>query len=101
MSVSDDTKKLMQTALEHFKKELNNLRSSRAKPSILDSVMVDAYGAQMRIRDLATITMPEPRQLLITPFDGQMAPLISKGIEKANLGLQPHVDGRVVRINIP
>lgn len=101
MNIIDDSKKNMNSALEHYKNELKNLRTGRANPGLLDGVMVDVYGASMRLRDLANVTAPEPRQLLITPFDPQTAGPISKGIEKANLGVQPMIDGNVVRINIP
>src|SRR5579871_2389500 len=96
-SVTDQTKTKMQVALDHFKAELKSLRSNRANPSILDGVMVEAYGAQMRIKELANVTVPEPRQLLISPFDPQTSAAIAKGIEKANLNLQPVVEGQVVR----
>lgn len=101
MSVVDDTKKRMQDALEHFKKELGNLRTGRANPGILDSVPMEVYGTQMRIRELANVTVPEPRQILITPFDPQTAGPISKSIEKANLGLHPIIEGHAIRINVP
>ncbi len=63
--------------------------------------MVEVYGSQMRIKEMASITAPEPRQLLITPFDPTNKAAISKAIEKANLGFMPIVDGNVVRIKIP
>lgn len=91
----------MQAALDHFKSELKSLRSNRANPAVLDGVMVEAYGSQMRIKELANVTAPEPRQLLITPFDPQTSGVIAKGIEKANLNLQPVIEGQVIRINIP
>ncbi len=68
---------------------------------MLDGVMVEAYGSHMRIKELANVTVPEPRQLLISPFDPQTAAAIAKGIEKANLNLQPVVEGQVIRINVP
>lgn len=101
MSIEKDTKEKMQAGLEHFKQELNNLRSNRANPHMLDGVIVEAYGATMKIRDLANVTIPEPRQLLIAPFDGSMAGPIAKGIEKANLGVQPMREGNIVRLTIP
>jgi len=100
-SVTEQTKTKMQTALEHFKNELKSLRSNRANPAMLDGVIVEAYGSQMRIKELANVTVPEPRQLLISPFDPQTAAAIAKGIEKANLNLQPVVEGQVIRINVP
>ncbi len=100
-SITEQTKSKMQTALDHFKNELKNLRSNRANPGMLDGVIVEAYGAQMRIKELANITAPESRQLLISPFDPQTAAAIAKGIEKANLNLQPVVEGQVIRIHVP
>jgi ribosome recycling factor len=101
MSIADETKKKMQEALEYFKKELSHLRTGKANPSILDSVPIEVYGTQMRIRELANISTPEARQILITPFDPQTAGPISKSIEKANLGFQPILEGNLIRINIP
>lgn len=101
MKVIEQTKTKMKDALEHFKQELKTLRTGRANPSILDTVSVEVYGSQMRLRDVANVTAPEPRQLLVTPFDPNTAGAIAKGIEKANLNLQPILDGHVVRITIP
>jgi ribosome recycling factor len=101
MSVTDQTKSKMQTAVEHFKQELKQLRSNRANPAILENVSVEVYGAHMRIKELANITAPEARQIVITPFDPQTTGAIAKGIEKANLNLMPLVEGHLIRINIP
>lgn len=101
MSVTDQTKAKMQATLDHFKGELRNLRTNRANPGILDGVTVEVYGTQMRLKELANVTAPESRQLIVSPFDPQTASAISKGIERANLNLQPIVDGSVIRINVP
>jgi ribosome recycling factor len=101
MNLEDQTKAKMATALEHFKAELKSIRTGRANPGMLDHVMVDIYDSQMRIKELASITAPEPRQLLITPFDPTTKGAISKSIERANLGFMPIVDGNLVRIKIP
>lgn len=101
MNTLDETKAKMQEALEHFKKELSQLRSGRANPGMLDSVPIEVYGTQMRIRELANVTTPEPRQILVTPFDPQTAGPIGKSIEKANIGMQPILEGNLIRINIP
>ena len=100
-NVTEETKKKMQAPLEHFKMELKNLRTNRANPGMLDGVLVEVYGAQMRIKELANVTVPEPRQLLISPFDPSTSGAIAKGIEKANLNLQPVVENQVIRINVP
>jgi len=101
MNTLDETKAKMQEALEHFKKELSQLRSGRANPGMLDAVPIEVYGTQMRIRELASVSTPEPRQILVTPFDPQTAGPIGKSIEKANIGMQPILEGNVLRINIP
>jgi ribosome recycling factor len=101
MSVSDETKTKMTDALEHLKNELKGIRTGRANTAMLDHITVDVYGTQMRIKDIASVTSPEPRQIVITPFDASNKGSISKAIEKANLGVTPMVDGNVVRIKIP
>lgn len=101
MSVADQTKSKMTDAIEHLKHELKSIRTGRANPSMLDSVSVEVYGTQMRIKDLASITSPEARQLVITPFDHTNKAAVAKAIEKANLGVMPIVDGNIVRLKIP
>lgn len=101
MNAAEQAKEKMKVAIEHFKQELKNLRTGRANTSILDNVMVEVYGSTMRLKELANVTAPEARMLLITPFDPKTAGSISKGIEKANLNLQPILDGNLVRIHIP
>jgi ribosome recycling factor len=101
MSIAEQNKQKMHATVEHFKQELKTLRTNRANPGMLDNVVVEVYGSPVRIRDVANITAPEPRQLLITPFDPTTASAISKGIEKANLNLVPKTEGHVVRINVP
>ena len=100
-NAAEQAKTKMQAAIEHFKQELKSLRTGRANPSVLDHVTVEVYGSMMRLKELANITAPEARMLLVTPFDPQTAGAISKGIEKANLNLQPILDGHIVRISVP
>mgnify|MGYP001799374345 CR=1 FL=1 len=101
MDIETQTKKSMQDAIRYLKDELKNLRTSRANPSLLDSLQVEVYGALMRLKDVANVTVPEPRQLLITPFDQNNASAIAKAIEQANMGIMPIVDANAVRLNIP
>ena len=101
MSVLDQTKSKMNAALDHFKLELKNLRSNRANPGVLDGVTVEVYGTQMRLKELANVTAPESRQILVAPFDPQTAAAIAKGIERANLNLQPVLENNSIRINVP
>ena len=99
--IENETKSQMEKAFGHLKEELSNLRTNRPSPALLDNVPVEAYGTEMKIRDLGSVSVVDGRQLLISPFDPQTAPMIRKGIEKANLNLQPHLDGNVVRVSIP
>ncbi|MCE5316138.1 MAG: ribosome recycling factor [Parachlamydia sp.] len=101
MSIQEQTKSKMAAAIEHLKTELKSIRTGRANPAMLDHVNVEIYDSQMRIKELASVTAPEPRQLLITPFDPTTKGAIAKSIERANLGFMPIVDGNVVRIKIP
>jgi ribosome recycling factor len=101
MSDVEQAKAKMTAAIEHLKNELKNIRTGRANPSMLDGVQVEVYGTMMRLKDLASVSAPEPRMLLITPFDSHNAASVAKAIEKANLGVQPIHDGNVVRIKIP
>jgi ribosome recycling factor len=101
MNILDQTKNKMTAALEHFKNDLKNIRTGRANPGMVEQILVEVYGSSMRLKDVASITVPESRQLLITPFDPQNASVIAKSIEKANIGFKPIVDGHTVRIGIP
>jgi len=101
MAVLDDTKDKMSQALDHLKEELQNIRTGRANPGLVVGLQVDVYGTQMRMQDIASVAAPEPRQLLITPYDGSNAAAIGKSVEKANLGFQCVVDGNAVRITVP
>ena len=101
METVNETKARMKQSVDHLSKELSNLRAQRPSPSILDTVTVEVYGTEMRVRDVASISAGDGRNLLITPFDPQTAGAIGKGIEKANLGLKPIVEGNIVRVPIP
>jgi len=100
--IVDQTKSKFQTAVDHFHDELKKIRTGRAHPSMLDGLMVDAYGSQMPLIQVGSVTVPEPQQLQITPFDPTNLQAISTAIrENQSLGLNPMDDGRVVRIQIP
>lgn len=89
-------------ATEHFKQEIAKIRTGRAHPGMLDNVMVEAYGQKMPLKAVGSITVPEPQQLQITPFDPNNLQPISEAISNdQSLGLNPADDGRVVRIQIP
>jgi ribosome recycling factor len=91
----------MQQSLEHLKQELKGIRAGRANPALLEGISCEVYGAQMKMKELATIGSPEPRQLVLTPFDPQNAGLIAKAIDKANLGVRAVLEGKIVRVMFP
>lgn len=92
----------MSQALSHFEDETKKIRTGRANPGMVDGIMVEAYGTKMPIIQVATITVPEPQQLQISPFDPTNLQAVAKAIrEDQGLGLNPSDDGRVVRVPIP
>ncbi len=101
MDILTETKNKMSAAVEHLKEELRGLRTGRANAAMVDKLPIEVYGSQMRLADLASISIPEPRQILISPYDASNVHAIAKGIETANIGVHPMVDGHVVRVNIP
>ncbi|ELK44773.1 ribosome recycling factor [Halobacillus sp. ACCC02827] len=100
-AVINETKQQMEQAVQAFSRQLATVRAGRANPSILDNVYVDYYGAATPLNQLAQVSAPEPRLLVITPYDKTAIAEIEKAIQKADLGLSPSSDGNVVRINIP
>jgi ribosome recycling factor len=91
----------MKQAVQSFSKSLATVRAGRANPSLLDSVFVEYYGANTPLNQLATVSAPEARLLVITPYDKTAMQDIEKAIQKADLGFSPTNDGNVIRINIP
>jgi len=91
----------MHRAVEVLQHDLSSVRTGRASPALLEKVQVEAYGAPMPLTGLATINVPEPRLLVIQPWDKKMLPAIEKAIQKSDLGLTPNSDGNVVRLSIP
>ena len=83
----------MESAIESMEKRFNNVRAGRANPAILDAVMVNYYGTPTPLKSLATISIPEARQLMIKPFDRGSLPEIEKGIYEANVGITPNNNG--------
>jgi len=100
-SLNAEVKKRMDAAIEHVRKELGGLRTGRASVSLLDPVMVEAYGTTMPLNQVASLSIPEPTLIVAQPFDPTLMGAIERGVQKANLGLNPASDGKVVRIPIP
>jgi len=93
----DECKKV----LEHIQREIGSLRTGRASASMLDSVMVDAYGQQMRIVELASISTPDPSLIVVSPWDKSLLGAIEKAISASGISLHPVVDGEIIRIAVP
>ena len=91
----------MDKSLTSFKKDLGTIRTGRANPSMLDLITVETYGKKMPINQLATITVPEPRSISIQVWDKSNVVLVDSAIKKSNLGVNPQVDGQILRIHIP
>jgi ribosome recycling factor len=91
----------MKKTIESAQADFATLRTGRANPSLLDSLKVDYYGQQMPVNQLGTVTVPEPRVLIIQPWDRGALVAIEKAITKSDLGLSPNNDGIVIRLNIP
>ena len=104
MNSSFDNKEIlikMEKSLSVFKKDLNTIRTGRANPSMLDLITVEAYGKKMPINQLATITIPEPRTISVQIWDKSNVILVDSAIKKSKLGVNPQVDGQILRIHIP
>lgn len=99
--VFNDTKEKMEKVLEVLLKEFNNIRTGRARPSLLDGIKTEYYGTMTPLNQMAGISVPEPRLLLIQPWDKSVLASVEKAILKSDLGLVPNNDGEVIRIAIP
>jgi ribosome recycling factor len=86
---------------EHVTHEFAGVRTGKASPSLLENIMVEAYETNMRLRELASISVPEPRMLMVQPFDQANVKAIEKAIQGAALGLNPAVQGRFIRVFLP
>lgn len=91
----------MTKTVEIIRNEFAGVRTSKASPALVENLMVDAYGTQMRLKELAGITTPEPRLILIQPWDISTLHPIEKAIQKSNLGLNPAIDKKILRMVLP
>ncbi|GIV01327.1 MAG: ribosome-recycling factor [Fimbriimonadales bacterium] len=96
-----DAKHRMQQAVEAMVRDFDTIRTGRANPRMLDRIHVEYYGAEVPINQVANISVPEPRQLLITPFDKSATSAIEKAIQKSDLGINPVVDSGGIRLTMP
>ena len=96
-----DCRAHMDKAIESSKREFSSIRSGKASPSMLDTVRVDMYGTQMTLNQVASVSAPEPRIILVTPFDKGQLKAVEKAIRESDLGLDPAVQGGVIRVPLP
>ncbi len=96
-----ETEDKMDKAVQFLQQELSGLRTGKANPALVDTINVDYYGTPTRLRDIANISTPEPRLIVINPFDPSSLGLIEKAIVAANIGITPMNDGRLLRVPIP
>lgn len=100
-SIYSETNERMGKTVENFKKELSRIRTGRASPSLLEGITVEYYGSPMPINQVATITIPEARLILVQPWEKTMLGPIEKAIQASDLGLNPQNDGNLIRLPIP
>ena len=96
-----DTRASMDKGIENTRREFASVRSGKASPNMLDAVRVELYGTQMGLNQAATISAPEPRVLIVTPFDKSQLKVIEKAIREADLGLEPSAQGGLIRVPLP
>ena len=96
-----DCRVQMDKAIESSKREFSGIRSGKASPSMLDTVRVEVYGAQMSLNQVASVATPEPRVIIVTPFDKGQIKVIEKAIRESDLGLEPSTQGALIRVPLP
>lgn len=102
-TVIPDTNAAMQKAVDHLIHEFNSVRTGKASPALVENldVKVESYGSSMKLQQLAVVNTPEPRLLVISPFDPNIAQDIERAVKESKLGLNPSIDSTVIRISIP
>ena len=96
-----DLEEKMEKSESSMRNDLSAIRTGKASPSLVEGLMVDYYGVQTRLRDMAQINAPEPRLLTIQPWDASAVAAVEKAIKASNLGIMPNSDGRLIRLPIP
>ena len=99
--IQRDAEDKMNKAVQFLQQELSGLRTGKANPALVENITVDYYGTPTHLRDIANISTPEPRQIVINPFDHSALGSIEKAIVSANIGITPINDGRLIRVPIP
>ncbi|MDF2545873.1 ribosome recycling factor [Anaerosolibacter sp.] len=101
LSVHKELDEKMQKTIRVLKEELHSIRAGRANPALLDRIVVEYYGSPTPLKQIATVSAPEPRLLIIQPFDKSSVQSIEKAITQSDLGINPSNDGKIIRLAIP
>jgi ribosome recycling factor len=101
MPTMDEMRDQMEAAVEAMRREFSGVRTGKATSQLLDTVRVDAYGSKVPVNQVATINVPEPRMIVVQPWDKSLMGDIERGIQSSDLGLNPSNDGNVIRVPIP
>lgn len=99
--ILDNTRKQMEQTLEHYKNQILKIRTGRASTSLLDGVYVDYYGSSTALSQIANVSTPDARSIIINPYDKSMLQAIEKAIQQADLGFNPQNDGAILRVPVP
>ena len=99
--ITKDMRAAMDKGIESTRREFASIRSGKASPNMLDTVRVDMYGTSMALNQVASVSAPEPRVLIVTPFDKSQAKVIEKAIRESDLGLDPSAQGAIIRVPLP
>jgi ribosome recycling factor len=99
--ILSDTQAKMKKAVDYTLHEFNAIHTGKATPAMVEGVMVEAYGSMMRLKECAAISTPDPRLIQVQPWDASLVKAVEKAIQAANLGFNPIVDGKLVRIPLP
>ena len=91
----------MQKSMDHTVAELNAIHTGKASPSMVEGIMVEAYGSHMRLKEVSAITTPDPRMIVVQPWDKSVLKAVEKAIQMANIGINPAIDGSVIRLPLP
>lgn len=101
MKYIDEARQQFEKAIEHLKTELAGLRTGRATPALVENILVEAYGTTQPIKALASISTPDAKTVQIEPWDGSVVKPMETAIQKAELGINPNVDGKIIRLMMP
>ena len=100
-NLTENLMERMETTIEHMKTDFSGYRTGKASPTLVENILIDYYGTSTRLKELAGITVPEPRLLVIQPYDPSSVPTIEKAISSSNIGINPVSDGKILRLPIP